>query len=473
MQCSSCRALKTDLRKASGEAQALRSVLDQFRSDFAKAWTESDAADGNKPSRRAEALHTLYDKWVKCEAPVDTGSESLSHALQKQVLVTELKADVAHFRAGMVESNTKADAMQKLRQNRILLDENTELRRDRKLLRDELAAAQGTVSELRAALLATNAAHQRTEHAASQLADQPAASSCRLDTIMEDAPVHAGLDQSAPQAEESDGFMAGLYASLGSRVQPSRPVSGASSSTSRPLSAASHIGAGSSTAARRQTRPHSASAVSSQRSASSHVSRPMRRPQSSIERSRLHGARSGAAKGRVMHFSPVRVLNHLLGENNEKAGKLEAQLRKRDDTIASQRAQMQLLQSMVHRQILEEEADAGDDADEEMLYQQDHETSQPGQHKSAISIPSSTAQQRPERGAGQRQPRPWSASAAVRSTAHGDSEHLQRPVASARPDARSSSDVACEHAGRGLKGSRRPTSAGGVNVLDARRALQP
>jgi hypothetical protein len=446
----------------------MRATLHDFKADFAKAWSLSDLSSSAQPSPRAEALLALFNKWVCKEAQPDAGIESLAHTLQKQVLVTELKADVAQYRSTVLESNGRASVAQKLRHNMELLDENTSLRREKKLLRDELLAANGTIEELRAALLASmgeEGAGGTTPRAAT-LSGQVSIGrpgSGRLETIQEDGQPAGPSGSVGRISDAGDESITSYFASLGSRATPSRPVSGASSSISRPTSGDKHQRHAPALPSR--SRPHSAAAIVGGGSAGSSVSRPLRpRPHSSHAGGKSAQSRHGV-RGAIAHFSPARVLNQLVSQERGRMGELEAAVLARDATIESQRAQMRLLQSMVHQELLEEEEDDNGIQDE-MVYEGEADASlasaEPGPQ--AGEAPSSVGQgdtAESSAGSGYRaqQQRPWIASDA-------------RPRSGGAAQGRDAG-TASGHVGirQGLAGSRRPTSAGGANMHVARRAL--
>jgi hypothetical protein len=422
-----CRNLKDEVMHAQNVAAGLRTTIEQFKGDFARAWSQSDVSTNGKPSEHVTALRALSAKWLSSKAQGRVEVEDIAHTLQKQVLVTELKADLAQSRTKRIESSTKASVAHKVHENMQLMAENTSLRRDKKLLRDALHAANLTIEDLRSPATMVSCLGRSAEglEATPTVVLGGAA----------DAPSPSLQLAVASPRPCSAGAITSYFASLGSPAAPSRPVSAmlaplANLSRAEPQVALNP----------HRPRPHSA------------MVRPVRQlPTSSQRRRPLSGLERGS-RG-IAHFSPARALTELVGQKSERVVSLEAQLSSRERTIEEQQAQIRLLHTTMHHHILEgEEEDDGSTV--ELVFQQDTDAAT-CREAAASAVKPVTGQ-----AASEGRVRPRSALEA-------------RLLTGNRAGALAASQGVGGATQRGsLVGRRRPTSAGGMNVQSARSSFQ-
>lgn len=484
-----CRHLQGDLHAAESRAAELRARLGRLTRALATAWSLSPHSINGRPSPRDAALLEVVNAWVRDDgiAAGEGADDAAAHALQRQVLVTELKADVAQHRSARAEAAARGTAHAHMAQNRDLIEENAALRRDKKLLREQLAAAEAALRALQGTAAGgvslAGAAQQRRSGSPSR--DGTAGT---LQPIPEDAADAGTAEAAGSSRPHLDRSISGLISMLGSRVPPSRPASGLMQSAARPTSAragvAGALGVATDGASQeRRRRPQSASAALMRpNTAAARItgSQTLRRPHSSHTRAR-------SSSGGVARCRPARVFTELLKEERRRLGALEDDNAAKAETIAAQQAQMLLLQSAVRRQIMRGTDDeAGSPAADELVFDAAAEGgASPAQ--SAAHSPSPAAHSRDgsaARGDGDRDAVSRAGSftdahrrAAAAQLAQGQ-QHAVPGRLRARPQsahARSSKPALLDNGEdgggaprAGLRGSQRPTSAGGANMAAAR-----
>jgi hypothetical protein len=321
--------MKREMLKVKNDASTSGSMFNQMKSELAAVMQQPE---GNEPSHHSLALRALVNKWARC-APSkqqvraadaskdDDGDAALAGALQRQAMVGELNADLAEFRTQRMQADVKASMARRTCENAQLLQENANLRREMKGLRDRLTVAE------------------RAQRATSIAAAEPVAA-LGQQRGHDDARVMRAIVEHTEQERDIDETMIGLAISPSWRAAPSRPVSGASTAAPGELSTRPQ-------SAKQSSRPCSA-VVQTSRAAQPASTSPRQRPHSawvmsSPERARVRRPHSGS----VVHGRPSRILNELMGREREQTSHLASQLEESCGVLAGQQEELRALKTLV------------------------------------------------------------------------------------------------------------------------------
>jgi hypothetical protein len=319
------------------EVSSSRALLCQLHSEVAAVLDLPSDGEPAAHSQRKAALHALVNKWGRRVSgkPQDASSstiadddcgDALAKTLQRQAMVTELKADLATFRTRRVQADAKANIGRKTAENVQLLQENARLRREMKALHDRLTLAE-------------------VANRSGAIASHPGAATRCRPRDREDAQSMQSIPEEALDRRDSGDVVAGhgmssldcdwLSHSPLRRAMTTRPASAVSTSPSTLPTPAKHV-----------ARPWSASA---ELEARGYVDRSQRR--------RPHSAWAAPSTERVVarrphscsvaRDRPARILNELVGRERDQVSMLTAQLEASHGVVAEQQGEVRALQMLV------------------------------------------------------------------------------------------------------------------------------
>jgi hypothetical protein len=432
--------MKQELQKVSSEAASHRAKLRQLKGELSRAWDLPGNDHDKHASERMLALHAVHEKWLKQGTTSHSEDTALVCTMQRQVIVTELKADLAEYRAERSRSVAALSVSRKVKENKDLLNENSALRRDKEGLEHELGALRDP----------TNACGQESARQVHNVAlgeAQP--------IVLNKTEVQRKIGDST--GSECDKFV-GAASVLGTPAAPSRPVSGPSTRVrSRPASASMLH-----TCEHLSMRPLSATALNSTRRASSARSSVQARQVSHIGQP-PHATSSGAIlgpSGRIVRYQPAQALHAIFDRERNLSSALQAEIETRDRLLEDQHAQMHILKAMVQRQILEESDLEGLDGADEVVYEAGAVDLEPS------TVSASLGGSRLE--ADQSQP-------SLRAQSAIEKRIVGRIASAGEAIRRQTRPTSAQWRKQGASAhwiKRRPTSAGGVHVEAARSALR-